>query len=292
MKFRSKGNVLFPMLVLSVVLLLAACGGTTEVSDEDMGELIPDLVILSSLPESNLVNYEMAQEMSEELAKLGVNFEARPTDFSVLLDVIYGEDMDYDAYTIGWSGRVERLDPDMFIHSINHSDNAAPGSNNTERYMNPEFDTLADGQRQEMDITRRREIVWEAQRILAEDVPRITLYSRANVQTYDKNRFSGLVNMSGEGLFNEWSPMVMEPTSSDYTVPVVASNVNITNLNPFAARSVYDWRNLRLIYDKLVRLSPEVEPIPWAITGWEVVNDVTIDVELRSGMTFQSACNR
>lgn len=286
MKFQRTKSVLFVTLVLSVALLLAACGGATQVSDEDMGELVPNLVILSSLPESNLVNYEMAQEMSEELAKLGVNFEARPTDFSVLLDVIYGEDIDYDAYTIGWSGRVERLDPDMFIHSINHSDNAVPGSNNTDRYMNPEFDALADAQRQEMDITRRREIVWEAQRVLAEDVPRITLYSRANVQTYDKNRFTGLINMSGEGLFNEWSPMVMEPRSSNYTVPVVASNVNITNLNPFAARSVYDWRNLRLIYDKLVRLSPEVEPIPWAITSWDVVDDTTIDVELRSGMTF------
>jgi len=179
----------------------------------------------------------------------------------VLLDVIYGEDMDYDAYTIGWSGRVERLDPDMFIYSINHSSNANPGGNNTERYINPKFDALADAQRSEMDVTKRRELVWEAQRILAEDVPRVTTYSRANVQTYNKNRFTNLKNMSGEGLFNEWSPMVMEPLT-DRRIPIVASNVNITNLNPFMARSVYDWRNLRLIYDKLVRLSVDVAPTP------------------------------
>ncbi len=272
--------------VLAAVLLVAACGAPAELADEDMGDPVPNLVILSSLPESNLVNYEMAQELADELAQIGVTMEARPTDFSVLLDVIYGEDMDYDAYTIGWSGRVERLDPDMFIHSINHSSNAVAGANNTSRYVNPEFDDLADAQRREMDIEARREIVWQAQRILAEDIPRVTLYSRANVQTYDRTRFSNMVNMSGEGLFNEWSPMVMEPVSDDYTVPIVASNVNITNLNPFAARSVYDWRNLRLIYDKLVRLSPEVEPRPWAATGWQIVDDTTIDVELREGMSF------
>ncbi len=276
------------IIIAAIVLAsfsLAAAGRQETVSDAEMGPLVPELVILSSLPESNLVNYEMAQELAEELEKLGVNMTAQPTDFSVLLDVLYGEDMDYDAYTIGWSGRVERLDPDMFIYSINHSDNANPGGNNTSRFVNPEFDALADAQRGEMDIAKRREIVWEAQRILAEEIPRITTYSRANVQTYNKERFTGLENMSGEGLFNEWSPMVMEALT-DRTVPVVASNVNITNLNPFGARSVYDWRNLRLIYDKLVRLSVDVEPVPWAATGWEVVNDVTIDVTLRSGMEF------
>ena len=271
-------------MVLSVTALGAA-GRAEAQPTVEMGELVPDLVILSSLPEANLVNYEMAQELSEELAKLGVNLKAQPTDFSVLLDVIYGEKMDYDAYTIGWSGRVERLDPDMFIHSINHSEMAAPGSNNTERYRNPEFDALADAQRSEMDVAKRQAIVWEAQRILAEDVPRITTYSRANVQTYNHERFTNLKNMSGEGLFNEWSPMVMEPLTNR-RVPIVASNVNITNLNPFAARSVYDWRNLRLIYDKLVRLSVDVAPTAWAATGWDIVNDTTIDVTLRSGMKF------
>lgn len=265
--------------------MLFATGQKEATDAADHGALVPDLVILSSLPEANLVNYEMSQELSDELGKLGVNLTAQPTDFSVLLDVIYGEESDYDAYTIGWSGRVERLDPDMFIYSINHSSNANPGGNNTERYINPKFDALADAQRSEMDVTKRRELVWEAQQILAEDVPRVTTYSRSNVQTYNKNRFTNFENMSGEGLFNEWTPMVMEPLT-DRRIPVVASNVNITNLNPFMARSVYDWRNLRLVYDKLVRLSPDVSPTPWAAAAWDVVDNTTIDVTLRSGMNF------
>ncbi len=227
----------------------------------------------------------MAKELSEELAELGVTLNAQPTDFSVLLDILYGEDQDYDAYTIGWSGRVERLDPDMFVHSINHSSNAVAGANNTCKFINEEFDELADAQRGEMDMDKRQELVWEAQRILAEEVPRVTLYSRSNVQTYDKEKFTNVQNMSGEGLFNEWTPMVAEPLTDDKTL-VVGSNVNITNLNPFAARSVYDWRNLRLIYDKLVRLSTDVEPVPSAATGWDVIDDTTVDVYLREGMAF------
>ncbi|MCC5909248.1 MAG: ABC transporter substrate-binding protein [Clostridiaceae bacterium] len=276
-------------LMLVVALVLTACGGggtpADTVADEEMGELIPSITILSSLPEANMVNYEMANEVVYELQQLGVDIQAQPIDFAVLIDRIYGDESDYDAFTIGWSGRVERLDPDMFIHSINHSNNAEPGGNNTEKYRNPEFDAIADAQRREMDIDKRRELVWEAQRILAEDVPRITLYSRANVQVYNKEKFENVINIPGEGLFNEWTPMVIKPLT-DQKILNVASNINLDTLNPMEARSVYEWRNLRLIYDKLVRLSPEIEPVPAAATGWDIVDDTTIDVYLREGMNF------
>lgn len=275
-------------LMLILVLALTACGskdaGSTQ-DDEEMGELVPSMTIMSSLPEDNMVNYEMVNEIVEELNKIGVDAKAEPTDFAVLMDVIYGDDSDYDAYTIGWSGRVERLDPDMFIHSINHSNNSNPGGNNTERYRSDEFDEVADAQRQEMDMEKRRELVFEAQEILAEDVPRITLYSRANVQTYNKDRFKTVENIPGEGLFNEWTPMIIESLTDD-NVLRVASNVNLDTLNPMKAKSVYEWRNLRLIYDKLVRLDPEIEPQPWAATKWDVVDDTTVDVTLREGMKF------
>ncbi|SMP44426.1 ABC transporter substrate-binding protein [Anoxynatronum buryatiense] len=282
-------------LLVVGVLLLTACGGggasapaaptESDIPDEEMGEIVPSITLLSSLPEANMVNYEMAEEIAEELRLLGVDAVAQPMDFAVLLDVLYGEDSDFDAYTIGWSGRVERLDPDMFIHSINHSDNAEPGGNNTNRYRNPAFDALADAQRQEMDIDARREIVFEAQEILGQDVPQVTLYSRANMQTYNKELFADVINIPGEGLFNEWTPFSIRPLT-DKTVLTVASNVNIDDINPLSSKSVYGWRNLRLIYDKLVRLSPEIEPVPWAAVGWDVVADDVIDVELRQGMTF------
>ncbi|PKM68682.1 MAG: ABC transporter substrate-binding protein, partial [Firmicutes bacterium HGW-Firmicutes-18] len=283
-------------LLVIMMMLLAACGGAStptttapttvsDVPDDEMGEVVPSITILSSLPEANMVNYEMAQEVAEELQKLGVDAVAQPIDFAVLLDILYGEDSDYDAYTIGWSGRIERLDPDMFIHSINHSDNAIPGGNNTNRYRNPEFDALADAQRQEMDINLRQNIVYEAQRILAEDVPHVTLYSRANMQTYNKNLFTDVINIPGEGLFNEWTPFTVRPLT-DKTILTVASNVNIDDINPLSSKSVYGWRNLRLIYDKLVRLSPEIEPVPWAAESWDIVADNVIDVTIRQGMTF------
>ena len=282
---------LFIILMLVLSLALTACGKTTDgktpaaTDDAELGEAIPAITILTSLPEDNMVNYEMTNEIVEELQKIGVDATAEPTDFAVLIDRIYAEDAKFQSYTIGWSGRVERLDPDMFIHSINHSDNAKPGGNNTDRYRSDEFDKVADAQRAEMDIDKRKELVFEAQEILGEDVPRITLYSRANVQAYNKEKYTDVVNIPGEGLFNEWTPMQIKPTTDDKILKV-ASNVNLDSLNPMKSKSVYEWRNLRLIYDKLVRLSPEIEPLPWAASSWEVIDDTTIDVNLREGMNF------
>lgn len=283
-KMKRKRTWLGVLLALALVVTAVGSGVAPAVAAEG-GELAPSITILSSLPEANMVNYEMAEEFAQELRNLGIDATAEPTDFAVLLDRIYADDYDYDAYTIGWSGRVDRLDPDMFIHSINHSDNAIPGGNNTNRYRNPEFDALADAQRQEMDVEARREIVFEAQQILAEDVPHITMYSRAVNQAYNNTTFDKVRNMAGEGVFNEWTPFEAEPLT-DKTVPVVASNVNIDDINPLSSKSVYGWRNLRLIYDKLVRISSDMEPLPWAAESIEVISDTEVDIVLRQGMTF------
>ena len=283
-------------ILLVLVLLLASCGQKTETTkpattttDTDSakaeGELVPSLTILSSLPEANMVNYEMANEVAEELKALGVDVTAQPTDFAVLMDVLYGDANEHDMYTIGWSGRIERLDPDMFIHSINHSENAKLGENNTDRYRNEEFDKIADAQRSEMDPEKRKELVFEAQRILAEDVPRVNIYSRNGVQVYDKEKFSGAIAIPGEGLFNEWTPIQLEPLTENKTLKV-ASNINLNTLNPMGAKTVYEWRNLRLIYDKLVRISPDIEPIPATAESWELVDDTTINVVIKQGLTF------
>lgn len=283
-------------ILLLVMFLLVACGKNAETTTKtetstqpqgevSQGELVPSLTILSSLPEANMVNYEMSNEVAEELKALGVDVNAQPTDFAVIIDTIYGEDNDFDMYTIGWSGRIERLDPDMFIHSINHSENAEPGGNNTDRYRNEEFDKIADAQRQEMDPEKRKELVFEAQKILAEDVPRVTLYSRSNVQAYDKEKFDNVISIPGEGLFNEWTPIQIEPLAEDKVLKV-ASNINLDTLNPMGAKTVYEWRNLRLIYDKLIRMSPDIEPTPATAESWEVIDDTTINVVIKQGLTF------
>jgi peptide/nickel transport system substrate-binding protein len=41
-----------------------------------------------------------------------------------------------------------------------------------------------------------------------------------------------------------------------------------------------------MIYDTFLKLDPESNVVPWAAKEWKVVNDTTIDIVLREGMTF------
>lgn len=284
-------NVKWFLLFISMVLVLAACSSETDSEPNESGEvtehgeLVPDVRIFSSLPEANQVNYEAAKMIEAEWEALGISVDNRPTEFNTLVSILYGDDQDFDAYTIGWGGRVDRIDPDMFIHSIFHSSNANPGGNNTTGFMNDEYDVLADAQREEMDPAARQALVHEAQEVLAKEAPLLTLYSRLLVHAYNNDRFTNMTIMAGEGIYNEWMPVEATPLTDDKWLRI-GSQFDLDTVNPMGANSTYEWRNLRLIYDKLVRLSPEAEPQPAAAESWEVVDDTTIDVKVRPGMVF------
>jgi peptide/nickel transport system substrate-binding protein len=281
------------VLFISIALILGACSSNSDSnSDPDSsgevtehGESVPEVRIFSSLPEANQVNYEAAKMIETEWEALGVSVDNRPTEFNTLVSIIYGDDHDYDAYTIGWGGRVDRIDPDMFIHSIFHSSNAGPGGNNTTGFMNDEYDVLADAQREEMDPAARQSLVHQAQEILAVEAPLLTLYSRLLVHAYNNERFTNMTIMAGEGMYNEWTPVRAEPLTDDKMLRI-GSQFDLDTVNPVGANSTYEWRNMRLIYDKLVRLNPEIEVEPAAAESWDVVDDNTVDVKIRPGMLF------
>lgn len=271
---------------------MTACSSDKTDSDArddsgvEHGEVVPSITILSSTPEANQTQYEAANMAAAEWRKLGIDVTVRPIEFNTMVDRVFnGEDHDFDVYTIGWSGRAERLDPDMFTYSILHSSNAGPGGNNSSGFVHAEFDALSAAQRQEMDIEKRREMIFEAQEIIANEVPFITTYVPMFVQAYNNERFTDVPLMVGEGIFSEWLPYYVKPLADDKVIRV-GSTYDLNTLNPLDASTAYEWRILRLIYDKLVRISLEGAPTPAAASGWNVVDDTTVDVFVREGMTF------
>lgn len=275
--------------VAVTALLLVACGGADDeagtADESEMGDPVPELSLMTSLPEDNQMNYEAAGDIGDAWEELGIDVNVEPIDFNAKSDRLRSDSQDFDAFVHGWSGRIDRIDPDMYIHAIFHSSNADPGGNNFTGYTVDEYDALADAQRQEMDQEKRKEIIFEAQEMLADDIPMIPLYFRDLVFAYNNEKFDNFTVMAGEGIFNEWMPMEVEPVTDEKTLRI-ASTQDLNSLNPFAATTVYEWRNLRLIYDKLLRLSPAGEPEAAAATEWEVIDDTTVEITLREDMTF------
>ncbi|RXI96755.1 ABC transporter substrate-binding protein [Anaerobacillus alkaliphilus] len=279
-------------LAFALVFFMTACSSDKTDTKEDSysetehGEIVPSITILSSTPEANQTQYEAANMAAAEWRKLGIDVTVRPIEFNTMVDRVFnGEDHDFDVYTIGWSGRAERLDPDMFTYSILHSSNAGPGGNNSSGFVHAAFDELASAQRQEMDIDKRREMIFQTQEIIADEVPFVTTYVPMFVQAYNNERFTDVPLMVGEGIFSEWLPYYVKPLADDKVLRV-GSTYDLNTLNPLDASTAYEWRILRLIYDKLVRVSLEGAPTPAAASGWDVIDDTTVDVFVREGMTF------
>ena len=77
-------------------------------------------------------------------------------------------------------------------------------------YHNPDFDRIADESAGTMDEEKRRDMIWEMQKIIMRDIPYFPLYNPKMVEGVRKDRFSGWVEML-EGIGNTWSFCLIRP---------------------------------------------------------------------------------
>ncbi|CAN5594547.1 hypothetical protein BH23PSE1_BH23PSE1_08640 [soil metagenome] len=246
-------------------------------------EPVPPVVIHTTTESYDPIRYEAAFIIADAWRELGLEVTVTPMEFSTLLDRFYAE-QDFDAVILGWSGRVDRLDPQFFLGTLD-SRQAELGANNPGGYANPDYDALYDAQAREFDIDARRDLVHEMQELYMPDVPVVVLFHRDEVVAYNNTAFGNMEAMAGEGLYSEWVPMEAEPIGERATLRIGGPQ-EPDNINPLASTSVWGWKWMRMYYDRLVRLSPDVQPVPWAATEVEAVDDVTIEVTLREGMTW------
>ncbi|MDO5642521.1 MAG: ABC transporter substrate-binding protein, partial [Paracoccus sp. (in: a-proteobacteria)] len=246
-------------------------------------ERLPAIELLTTTQAYDPIRYESAYIVADAWRDLGLEVNVTPLEFSTLLGRFYDQ-QDFDATIIGWSGRVDRLDPQFFLGTLDGR-RAEPGGNNAGGYENPEFDALYDAQSAEFDRDARQQIVHQMQELYMPDAPLAVLFYRDEVVGYNKHNWDNLNAMAGEALYSEWMPMEARPLTERTTLRVGGPQ-EPDNINPLASTSVWGWKWMRLYYDRLVRLSPEVEPLPWAAETVEAVDPTTIRVVLRDGMTF------
>jgi len=246
-------------------------------------EPVPAIDLLTTTEAYDPIRYESAFIVADAWSQLGFEVNVRPTEFNTLLARFYDE-QDFDAAVVGWSGRVDRLDPQHYLATLD-SRQSHLGANNPGGYSNPEYDALFDAQSAEFDTEKRRDIVMEMQEVSAPDAPLAVLYHRDEIVAYNSSTFTDYVDMAGEALYNEWTPMEVTPLT-DSTALRIGSPQEPDNLNPVESTSVWGWKWMRMYYDKLVRLSPDIEPIPWMAESIDAVDDLTVDVVLKDGLLW------
>jgi peptide/nickel transport system substrate-binding protein len=157
-RYRPKGEVLKINHLAWGTTLAAAVTLAAPVMAQ---ERVASIEILTTTESYDPIRYEGAFIIAEAWRELGLDVTVSPLEFRTLLDRFYSE-QDFDTVILGWSGRVDRLDPQFFLGTLD-SRQTGLGANNPGGYENPEYDELFDAQSREFDIDERQRIVIEMQ---------------------------------------------------------------------------------------------------------------------------------
>jgi peptide/nickel transport system substrate-binding protein len=119
-----------------------------------------------------------AAAIQHDLAKVGIAVDVRSSEFQTLFaDVVRGN---FQMYTLQWVGVT---DPDM-LRRVYHSKQTPPAGLNRVAYSNDEVDRLIDAAATAVDLDRRRVLYADAQRLIADDVPYVSLWYKTNVAVF------------------------------------------------------------------------------------------------------------
>ena len=170
------------------------------------GELMKKFTILTPP-----ANYDPLRAMSgmiiqEWIKEAGIPVSAKPMSMGALLQKVNSQH-DFDAFILGY-GRLD-IDPDWLRRFFCSREDRRRGGNKS-GYHNPDFDKIADESAATINREKRRNLIWEAQKIIMRDVPYIPLYTPDLIEAVRKDNFSGWVETL-EGIGNLWSFCELKP---------------------------------------------------------------------------------
>ncbi|MGH9681338.1 MAG: ABC transporter substrate-binding protein, partial [Candidatus Acidiferrales bacterium] len=119
--------------------------------------------------------------LQEQWHAVGVDLELRPMEIATLFsDLTQGS---FQLSTLRWLG--VNSDPEFFEYAFS-SKRIPPAGANRGRYRNPTLDALLDQARTETDPEKRKELFGEIQKMVAENVPYLSLWYQDNICVHRK----------------------------------------------------------------------------------------------------------
>ena len=124
--------------------------------------------------------------LQQQLREVGIALDIRTFEFATFFaDISKGA---FQLYSLRWIGGNQ--DPDIF-EDIFDSSSFPPHRHNRSFYSNPRIDELIREGRRTLDQDKRKEMYYEVQHIVAEDLPYINLWNFDNVLVHT-NRVRGI----------------------------------------------------------------------------------------------------
>ncbi|QLC35280.1 ABC transporter substrate-binding protein (plasmid) [Halarchaeum sp. CBA1220] len=160
---------------------------------------------------------------------------------------------------------------------------------NYDNYWHPDLNDLLDRQRRLTgDREKRKELVDEAQQIFAEDVGGLITLFPDVITAVNERKWDGYVMTPGNGPTGDsfqWTEVNLQPETGERAY-VKGTSVSMSSLNLPWSGGGAGAKRLTYIYDGLFDASPELEVVPALATSAEFVDDTTVEMSLREGVTW------
>jgi len=255
-------------------------------SAQEAGDAIRPLTLITQPEAAAPQEHQAAQIIADAWRKLGLTVNVRPLPGQEFNQVIWYERQRWDTTTWQMVGRPERSDPDELTYNLFVSANAANGYDFV-GYNNPEYDKLAQEQREELDLAKRKVLLIQAQELINHDQPYGFEVHPENVVAYNKTVWdpASMVSQAGIGIRNTWTWINVRPLGAQQDV-ILNSVAPPTNLNPFNISGQQGSWAAEIVWDRLMRVGPEGLPEPWGAEKVERPDTLTVNVTLRHGMMW------
>lgn len=290
MRFNRK--VLTKIFVFSFILLALSVG---LVSAQDAGAPVEKIIVLSNTQAEDPIEFESTRLLVENMRQLGLDVEHKAVPWAVYSDTVWFNRLNEPeaAGGDGWQmtawrmvARPERMDPDEFVFNLFHSSTAENGYNFV-GYNNPAYDALAESQRGETDPDKRRDEIFQAQALIANDVPYVyvahpSLPQLVRTDVWDP---ASIVDAQGIGVQNFWTWIGMTPLGDQKDI-ITNTGDALLAINPLYISGDAPSRLTELIWDRLMRIGPDGLAEPWAAESVTWEDNVNLVVTLRDGMMW------
>jgi peptide/nickel transport system substrate-binding protein len=265
--------------VLAAAAVAAGLAGGVQA--QTLGEPVPPLTVVYYAADMGPEFEQSARALSDEWRKLGIELQLRPVQFSTFVSqfIVGGQLEDIAVFTVG--GDPDRVDPTYWVHDV-----AACGQRrNGSKWCDEAYSKLAADQRTKIDVNERIKAVHELQAKFHDVLPWWPVINRVYGILYNADKWENVTSpepmATHENLVDPW--LSARPRTDDRWFDW-AYYEDVSTYNPLAEEGAVGW--MRFIFDTYAKNNAKGEVLPWAATAWKWVDDRTIEITLRDGMTF------
>jgi len=244
------------------------------------GKPVEPMTLLTANASFDPVRPEMGRLITQACKKIGWNVTLAAEDYNMGIGKVFKQ-KDFDMFIVRWTGRANRIDPETFTAMMHHRD----GNYNKWGYDNARVNELSDAQQVEMDPNKRRGLVHEIQEIIFNDAASSPIVYPSMTNAYREDRLSGLIPQVGEGIGSLWTDLSATVKRGDGYIRTGQTSP-LKNLNPVSVTDSNEFKELRMIYDRLLQVGPDGGIRPWAATSINSPNPTTVDITIRDDMYF------